>query len=268
MNFLKEIISEKRIEIERAKRKLPLVELRRSVQHVYPKNNFMNAVRRREGEPLKIIAEIKRASPSKGTIAKDINLLELAEDYTLGGASAISILTESRFFNGSASDLQNVHDAVPGIPLLRKDFIIDEYQIYESVHFGADAILLIVAALTAGELKDFVLAAKDMRLSSLVEVHCEQELEAALSAGAEIIGVNNRNLTTFEVSQTVSEQLGKRIPGGTISVSESGIKDDFGLRSALESGYHAVLIGEHFMRAKDRLAEVRKFSSSHRAIRY
>ncbi len=261
MNFLENIIDQKKSEIQELKKNLGLSDLKNIVRGLYPKNNFRDAVTRRETDQIKIIAEIKRASPSKGVIAEKIEPAEFARDYEKGGASAISVLTEKNFFKGSSSDLTNIRNAVPGIPLLRKDFIVDEYQIYESVQIGADAILLIVAALDEKRLMDFMSVANDLHLSSLVEVHSEKELEIALSAGAEIIGVNNRNLTTFEVSTAISEELAEKIPDNIVSISESGIKDLSGLQTALESGYHAVLIGEHFMRSKDRVAKVKEFVS-------
>ncbi len=260
MNFLDTIINQKKAAIETAKQKLALKKLVGLVNGIRPRNDFKDAIIRRQNEPVNVIAEIKRASPSKGMIASNIDPVEAARDYKTGGASAISILTESNFFKGSAEDLQCVHEAVQDIPLLRKDFIIDEYQIYESVQIGADVVLLIVAALGEKILKEFIATTKTCGLRSLIEVHSEKDLEIALSAGAEIIGVNNRNLVTFEVSPKVSEKLARKIPKGIVSVSESGIYDLDGLRAASDAGYHAVLIGEHFMRSKDRAAEVRKFA--------
>jgi len=260
VNFLEKIVSRKRIEVEEAKKRISLNELRNSIDGCYSKNDFRRAIARRKGEPVKVIAEIKRASPSKGIIDENIVPVKLAVDYREGGASAISILTESNFFKGSFQDMQSVRSAIHDIPLLRKDFIVDEYQIYESVKIGADAILLIVSALDEKQLKQFISVAKTLHLDSLVEVHNEKELDVALSSGVEIVGVNNRNLTTFEVSNSVSEELSRKFPPEVVSVSESGINNISGIQTAFQSGYHAVLIGEHFMRAKDRAAEVKKFA--------
>lgn len=260
MNFLETIIGRKKAIVDKTKTEVSLEELMRLVSGVKPKNDFRKSLSRPAGEPVKVIAEIKRASPSKGTIAADIDPAGISRDYEAGGASAISILTEDSYFKGSAEDLITVRKAVPDIPLLRKDFIVDEYQIYESVHIGADAILLIVAALSVDKLKNFVAIAKKCGLSALVEVHDDRELDAALSSGAEIIGVNNRNLVNFEVSPETSVRIAARIPAGIVSVSESGISDIGGLHAAGELGYSAVLVGEHFMRAADRAAEVRKFA--------
>ena len=276
MNFLDTIIARKQAAVESAKGRISFEKLVGLTNGVKPRNNFKIAIARGWNDPVRIIAEIKRASPSKGAIAEDIDAAQVARDYKSGGASAISVLTENNFFKGSDKDLQCVREAVQDVPVLRKDFIIDEYQIYESVQMGADAILLIVAAFAAGQagasekmLKKFIATARQCGLSSLVEVHDENELDAALSAGAEIIGVNNRNLVTFEVSPEVSEKLAQNIRTKQsfrgkeiVTVSESGIHDLNALRTASDGGYHAVLIGEHFMRAKDRAAEVRKFSDA------
>ncbi len=260
MNFLETIVNGTKGKIEEAKEILSLAELTTLVSDVRPKNNFRKSLLRQAGKPVRIIAEIKRASPSRGIIAAEIDPRSVARDYAKGGASAISVLTEGSFFKGSKQDFQAVREAVPEVALLRKDFIVDEYQVYESVLIGADAVLLIVAALDERTLAGFVKLAKECGLAALVEVHADEELDIALSAGAEIIGVNNRNLETFEVSTDTSEKMAGKIPGEIVSVSESGISDTIGLRTAAELGYHAVLIGEHFMRTENRVAEVRKFT--------
>jgi indole-3-glycerol phosphate synthase len=260
VNFLETIVGTKKAGVEEAKQILGLAELKSLVADVRPKNDFRKRLLRENGNAVRVIAEIKRASPSKGMIAAEIEPRSVAEDYSRGGAAAISVLTESSFFKGSTRDFQTVRDAVPGLPLLRKDFIVDEYQIYESVLIGADAILLIVAALEYPALERFLGLSKECGLGALVEVHKDEELDAALSAGAEIIGVNNRDLATFEVSPRTSERIAKKIPRGIVSVSESGISAPEGVLAAGELGYHAVLIGEHFMRSADKAAEVGKFA--------
>jgi len=261
MNFLEEIVSKKKLEVEEAIKRTSFEEIVRVALSIKPKNNFKNAIARVGYEPLKIIAEIKRASPSKGMIAGDIEPQAVAEDYESGGAAAISILTERSYFKGTTNDFRSVREKVPEIPLLRKDFIIDEYQIYESLVMGADAILLIVAALSNHELETLLSLSKKCGMSVLVEAHSESELDSALSAGAEIVGINNRNLITFEVSKETSAKLSGLIPDNVVSVSESGIHDEEGLRAAGELGYDAVLVGEHFMRSSNRKEEVRKFAS-------
>lgn len=260
MNFLETIIGRSKASVEEAKGRLSIDKLINLVSNVRPANDFRKSLLRAPGDNVRIIAEIKRASPSKGNIALDIVPAEVARDYAAGGASAISVLTEDSFFKGSVNDLKAVREAVPGMPLLRKDFIVDEYQIYESVLIGADAVLLIVAALEKDVLARFVRLSRERGLCPLVEVHADRELDAALAAGADVIGVNNRDLATFEVSTDASERMAKKIPSGIVTISESGISDVGGLRAAGELGYHSVLMGEHFMRASDRVAEVRKFS--------
>ncbi len=261
MNFLDEIVAKRKSSVEQAKAALSIERLKSLVRGTRPAADFKKALRRQPRERIRVIAEIKRASPSKGTIADGIDPALVASDYRDGGASAISVLTEPSYFHGSSDDLKNARDSVPAMPILRKDFVVDEYQIYESLLLGADAILLIVAALTERELKKFKSVADDCGLDSLVEVHKEKELESALNAGAEIVGVNNRDLATFEVSPKVSETISKTIPAQIVSVSESGITGLEGLRAAAALGYHAVLVGEHFMRAKDRVTELKRFTS-------
>lgn len=261
MNFLSDIIGRKRLEVQAAKRKVSPAALNRLVRNIHPNNSFLDSITRTDGRSLKVVAEFKRASPSKGPIADGAAVSDVARDYEKGGAAAISVLTEESSFKGSLSDLRQVREAVPRMPLLRKDFIVDEYQIYESLHAGADAVLFIVAALDQATLLKFISIAKGLGICGLVEVHSGEELEIALSVGAEVVGVNNRNLINFEVSFGVSESLAPKIPNGTVSICESGIKDITGLESALKLGYRAVLIGEHFMRSKDRVAEVRKFAN-------
>lgn len=208
--------------------------------------DFQGAVKR-EGE-LSVIAEVKKASPSRGLIRKDFNPAGIARDYVRAGVQAISVLTEREFFLGGDEYLAAVRQCAP-IPVLRKDFIIDVWQVYQSRQIGADAILLIVAALDAGLLKKMMVVAGILGLHCLVEVHSEEELEAALDAGARIIGINNRNLKTFEVDLKVTERLIGRIPHDRAVVSESGIGSAAHMRYLKELGVDAVLIGETLMRA-------------------
>lgn len=263
MNFLETIINRKKSIVEEAKTILTLSEIQSLVEDVRPRRNFRLAITP-DGTDinghLKIIAEIKRASPSRGVIVSDIDPAIVANEYEKGGASAISVLTETDFFNGSYKDFQSARDAVK-LPVLRKDFIVDEYQIYESLLMGADSILLIAAALSDANLENFLTIAKSMSLPALVEVHTKDELMRSIDAGAEIIGVNSRDLTTFEVSRDVAEKLVVMIPKDVVKVYESGIDRPQILSQIISLGYDAVLIGEHFMRAKDRISEVRKFVS-------
>lgn len=195
-----------------------------------------------------LIAEIKRASPSKGVISDKIDVAETAMMYERGGAAAISVLTEEQFFKGSLDDLRKVR-AVTELPILRKDFIVDQFQIYEAAAAGADAILLIVAALTAENLIDFRQLAHSLRLEALVEVHTQDELKIAADIGASLIGVNNRNLRTFEVSLDVSRELIKHRPANSLMIAESGISTSEQIDGLKDIGYNGFLVGEALMRA-------------------
>ncbi|WP_461256442.1 indole-3-glycerol phosphate synthase TrpC [Treponema sp. R80B11-R83G3] len=202
---------------------------------------------------LSFICEVKKASPSKGVIAENFPWLEIAKEYEEGGASAISVLTEPEFFLGSDNYLREI-SAVVKIPTLRKDFIIDKYQIYEAKLLGAKAVLLICALLDQQTLADFITTAKELALDCLVEIHNEEEAREALSAGARIIGINNRDLTTFNVDTGLTSRLKKQLPSGILTVAESGIKTADDIHAIKKTGVDAVLIGESLMRAPDRKA--------------
>jgi indole-3-glycerol phosphate synthase len=202
---------------------------------------------------------VKKASPSKGIIAVDFPYLEIAKEYEAAGASAISVLTEPEYFLGEDHYLREIASAVK-IPCLRKDFIIDAYQIYEAALLGAKAILLICALLDKKTLNSFVKITEELNLSSLVEVHNEEEVKMAVQAGAHIIGINNRNLKTFTVDIDTSARLRSRIPANIITVAESGIKSPEDVRIVKDHGFDAVLIGESLMRSTDKkqfLAELK-----------
>ncbi len=210
--------------------------------------------------PPAIISEIKKASPSKGLLAADFDPPSIARAYESGGAAALSVLTDARFFQGSLGDLQAARSAV-SIPALRKDFTIEEYHVAEAAAHGADAVLLIAAIHTAGRLRQLREYAGAFRMDALVEVHDERELENAIDSGAEIIGVNNRNLRTFEVSLETSERLAERMPSGVVKVSESGIESAADIRRVRAAGYNAFLIGEHLMKAADPVAALRALTA-------
>jgi indole-3-glycerol phosphate synthase len=193
-----------------------------------------------------VIAECKRRSPSKGVLAADYNPATIARHYERGGAAAISVLTEPTFFDGALEHLMAVRQTV-SLPLLRKDFIVDEYQLLEARASGADAILLIVAALDQGTLKRLQARAWDLGLAALVEVHDEEELARAIDAGARVVGVNNRNLRTLQVDVGASHRLAAKMPKELIAVSESGLQSRDDLGRLAEAGYRAFLIGERFM---------------------
>jgi indole-3-glycerol phosphate synthase len=203
-----------------------------------------------------IVAECKRRSPSRGVLRADYDPVAIARGYSAAGAAAISILTEPTFFDGSLDDLARVRKAVD-VPLLRKDFIVSEYQLMEARASGADAVLLIAGALRPAELTRLMARASDLCLDALVEVHGSDELMAALDAGANLVGVNNRNLRTLAVDLDVSEELIARIPQGVTAVSESGIKTPADIARFMAIGYRAFLIGERFMTREDPGAALR-----------
>ena len=208
---------------------------------------------------LSFICEVKKASPSKGVIAEDFPYLQIAEEYEAAGAAAISVLTEPEYFLGSDQYLREIAARVK-IPVLRKDFVIDAYQIYEAKILGAQAVLLICALLDTATLAQYIAAAGELGLSALVEIHNEAEAEQALAAGARIIGINNRDLSTFNVDLGLSARLRKLIPAGIITVAESGLKSPDDLRALKDAGIDAVLIGESLMRSADKkrfLAELK-----------
>lgn len=207
-----------------------------------------------------IIAEVKKASPSKGIISEDFNYLNIAEEYELSGASAISVLTEPYFFKGENSYLTEISKNV-NIPLLRKDFIIDEYMIYEAKAIGANAILLIVAILNKEDIKEYIKIAESLGLSVLVEAHDKEEVEIAISCGAKIIGINNRDLKTFNVDVNTSINLKKYIPDDLIVISESGIKDHEDIAKLKENGFNGVLIGETFMKSDNKTQLIKEFKN-------
>jgi indole-3-glycerol phosphate synthase len=245
--ILQKIVENKREEVARQKEILPLGELRQMLSDRPPTCDFAGAIRSRG---CAVIAEVKRSSPSKGRIREDFNPVEIAGIYEDNGASAISILTERKFFEGNAAYLPQIRKAV-GLPLLRKDFIIDTYQINETRVLGADALLLIARLLEAGELRDFIGLASELGLAALVEVHNEADVEKAVSSGTRIVGINNRDLATFRTDLDVSIRLARRIPKGITVVSESGINCRGDVERLMSAGIHAVLVGESLMREKD-----------------
>ena len=197
-----------------------------------------------------IIAEVKKASPSRGVLAQDFDPARIASSYQAGGAAAISVLTDATYFQGSLRDLENARAAVQ-LPVLRKDFTIDSSQIVEAAAHGADAILLIAAILTEREIRDFREAAARYKMAALVEVHNRAELDVAIGAGADLIGVNNRDLTTFEVTLETSLELAEFMPKDALLVSESGIHNVDHIATLRAAGYSAFLVGEHLMKSGD-----------------
>jgi indole-3-glycerol phosphate synthase len=228
---------------------VPMAEIeRRAAAVALRANAFRSAISRTDR--VNVIAECKRRSPSRGVLRAAYDPVSIARGYEANGAAAISVLTEPTFFDGSLDHLAAIRAAV-GVPILRKDFIVDRYQILEARAAGANAVLLIVAALPASQLKTLHAHATDAGLDVLVEVHGLDELPVALDAGARIIGVNNRNLRTLAVSTDVSEQFIETLPGDAVAVAESGLKSSEDVTRLRKAGYHAFLIGERFMSAED-----------------
>jgi indole-3-glycerol phosphate synthase len=245
--ILQKIVENKREEVARQKEILPLGELRQMLADRPPTRDFEGAIRNRD---CAVIAEVKRSSPSKGRIREVFDPVGIAGIYEDNGASAISILTERKFFEGRAAYIPQIGKTV-NLPLLRKDFIIDPYQINETRVLGADALLLIARLLEAGELRDFIGLASELGLAPLVEVHDAAEMEKAVSSGARIVGINNRDLATFRTDLDVSIRLARRIPKAITVVSESGIDSRGDIEMLMEAGIHAFLVGESLMREKD-----------------
>lgn len=248
--ILDEIVAKTKVRLEENKKKLPQEELQKQALSMaadtgFPFEKELKAV------GLSFICEVKKASPSKGLIAPDFPYVAIAEEYEKAGANAISVLTEPYFFQGSDSYLQQISEHV-SIPLLRKDFTIDPYMIYEAKVIGASAILLICAILTDEQLKSYLQLADSLGLSALVEAHDEAEVQRALLAGARIIGVNNRNLKDFTVDIQNSIRLRKLIPKEIVFVSESGMKTPEDIKRLRDNETDAVLIGETFMRSPDK----------------
>lgn len=243
MNVLLEIIAKKRERVREAKTCARPHALLRALQN----------------DGINIIAEFKRRSPSKGMIREGANPIDVARAYEEGGAVAMSVLTEEDYFDGSLDDLRQVKATVD-LPVLRKDFIVDEYQVYESAAAGADAILLIVAALDDESLSRLRRLAEDeLQMDALVEVHTSEEMKRAAACGAKLIGVNNRDLRTFEVSLDTSLRLAQEAPADALLVSESGLNNASDLQRLYEAGFRGFLIGETLMRADDPAAALRGF---------
>ena len=227
---------------------IPEAELRQRAETArHDRRDFAAALR--VNRPA-VISEIKRASPSKGVLLENFRPVELAKQYEKGGASALSVLTDRDFFQGSLADLCAARSACM-LPVIRKDFTISEYHVLEAAAHGADAILLIVALLDAKQLRAFRELAAEFRMAALVEVHDRRELDAAIASGAEVIGVNNRDLRTFHVSLQTSIALAQHIPSGVVKVSESGIFSQQDVRRLMDSGYDAFLVGEHLVKSGD-----------------
>jgi indole-3-glycerol phosphate synthase len=256
MSILDEIVRHKRQEVAAHQRAIPRSALVARAATLPAPRDLERALAPQPGRA-RLIAEVKRASPSRGVLKDDLDPVALASTYARHDVDAISVLTDAKYFRGSLDDLAAVRAAVH-VPLLRKDFTLEEYQLWEARAAGADAVLLIVAILDAPLLRDLAAAAKGLGLAALVECHTAPELDLALSIGARLIGINNRNLATFETRVETTLALLPQIPPGPIVVSESGFFTGTDVRRVIEAGAHAVLVGEGLVKAADVGAKVRE----------
>jgi indole-3-glycerol phosphate synthase len=253
--ILDSIVADKMNELERQQEAVPLAELKAAIEHQPPPLDFAAAL---AGDSIRLITEVKKASPSKGVLHADLDPARLADAYASAGAAAISVLTESRYFQGSLENLAAIRAHLPDMPLLRKDFILKPYQVFESRASGADALLLITAILDDAGLKELLSLSHDLGMSCLVEVHNEAELKRALACPAKIIGINNRDLKTMSVDLAVTRRLRPLIPPDRIVVSESGIKGPDDIRKMRGWGVDAILVGEALVTAGDVKARIKE----------
>jgi len=256
--FLCDILKSKRQEILRLKSIDSRRALEKKLQSAPSARNFSEALRRPGS--FRVIAEMKRVSPSRGVLSKDYHPARLACAYAAGGAAAISVLTDGPFFGGDASHLEETRGVV-ALPLLRKDFILDDIQVVESRALGADAVLLIVAALTPGELRRLLQTTWSLGMEALVEVHDAAEVRQAVDVGAKVLGINNRDLNTFEIDLHLSAELAAELPGWTVRVSESGIAQKSDMERLARAGYDAFLVGERLVTHQDPAALLKEWLS-------
>jgi indole-3-glycerol phosphate synthase len=256
VNFLSEILKKKRERVELAKQHVSPEVVQADAKIVRASANPHSLSNALTNDGLNIIAEFKRKSPSKGPIRPNADPTQIANAYRSGGAAAISVLTEEDYFNGSLNDLREIKRAVE-LPVLRKDFIVDEYQVYEAASAGADSVLLIVAALEDSTLERLLdLTENELKMDALVEVHTSEEMGRAKDLGAHLIGVNNRDLHTFQVSLETSIKLSSEAPDDSILISESGLETNDDLKRLKKVGYRGFLIGESLMRTDDPVASL------------
>lgn len=260
--ILDEINRRTREDVEKRKKDYSLDWLGRSLSaNPFPPRDVKPYLTSTKEEPVRIIAEVKKASPSKGVIKEDFDPLLIAQEYSNNGANAISVLTEPHYFQGNLEYLTQIRRYVP-TPLLRKDFILDKYQIVEALVYGADFILLIAKSLSTKDLKELYEYALHLGLEVLVEVHDKEDLTKAMKCGAHIVGINHRNLETMEMDMTLCERLIPMIPNGKIIVAESGVSNIETIQNLSAIGADAFLIGEHFMRVPSIEEELKKFKQA------
>ena len=247
-SVLDEILAVKRDEVAAARAARPLADVEAAARLAEPARGLRAALARPPGAPVRVLAEIKRASPSAGPIRPGADPAAIAAEYAGAGAAALSVLTDRRYFDGDLAFLARCRGAV-SLPLLRKDFLVDPYQVAESRAAGADAVLLIVAALAPAQLAELLAAASAYGLDALVEVHDRAEVEPALAAGATLVGINHRDLRTLQIDMSLTAAIAGTLPAGTVVVAESGIRTAADVERMGAAGAHAVLVGEHLMRA-------------------
>jgi len=261
-NFLENILAHKKQEVETRKRQLSEQALIERIEQAKPSISLANAL---SNNGLAVIAEIKKASPSAGMIREDFDPGQIAKSYVQAGTNAISVLTDEKYFQGSLHFIEQIRSFVP-VPILRKDFIIDPYQVLEARAFGADALLLIVAALYNDQLHNLLNKTHEYGLEALVEVHSADEMKTAIDAGAKVIGINNRNLETFKIDLATTEKLAPLAPEGTVLIGESGLHTKDDIQRMIRAGVDAVLVGTHFMKHPDPGIALQQFKNlcSHR----
>lgn len=260
-DFLSRIITQKRAEVAAIQEKTSEDQLRKAALKPRTLRPFFGRLKEPGPGGINIIAEIKRASPSKGPIRPDLDPADFAKKYQRGGAAALSVLTDHVHFGGSFEDLRAAREAV-NLPVLRKDFIVSSYQIYESAVIGADAVLLIVRALAPDQLASYLGIARELHLDALVEVHSEEELEIAGEAGAKLIGINNRNLNTFDTDIDTAARMAERLTPDQVAVAESGIGSKADVDRLRKAGFFNFLIGESIVRSENPEAFIRALMDS------
>jgi indole-3-glycerol phosphate synthase len=253
--FLEKIVEIKKKEIRERKNRSSQKEMEERISSLPLPRNFMEAISRYS--PVAVIAEIKRASPSLGMINEQVDILHFARQYEQGGAAAVSVLTEANFFKGDLAFLSSIKKGI-SLPVLQKDFVIDPFQIYEGRASGADAVLLIAALLDRGRLEEFADLTRSLAMIPLVEVHNEEDLDKTSSLGLPLIGINNRDLKTFEVDLATTLRLRRAIPPGPSVISESGIRSSDDVKLLREAGIDGILVGETLMRSPDPAAKIRE----------
>jgi indole-3-glycerol phosphate synthase len=264
MNILEKIVARKHVEVDEAKRRTPISILEKELLFERKTVSLANSLK--SAATPGIISEFKRKSPSKGIINDQVRPEIVTRDYANAGALGLSVLTDQDFFGGSFSDFRSAREANPGIPMLRKDFMIDEYQLFEAKSIGADVILLIAACLSPAEVAFLSKTAHDLGMEVLLEVHNAEELAASIGEHIDMVGVNNRNLKTFETSIETSITLSEQIPDSFVKISESGLKDADTILKLYRYGYKGFLIGETFMKTADpgtALADLQKLLTQH-----